>query len=900
MAAERKRLKEDKLRSKNWKRWGAYLSERQWSTVREDYSEDGNCWDYFPHDHARSRAYRWGEDGLMGITDRQCRMCFALALWNGKDSILKERLFGLTSSQGNHGEDVKELYYYLDNMPTHAYMKMLYKYPQDKYPYSDLVHKNAARTVKDPEYEVLDTGVFDNNRYWDVLAEYCKASPNDILGRFTISNRGSTSEVIHFLPTLWFRNVWSFGKDCDSWMEEKPCMSQEEPGKVRCEHGTLGTFFFEIDKGPSGESPEIIFTENETNNQRIYNTPNTRRYVKDAFHNYVIRGDKDAVNEANRGTKCAAHYSVRVGAGEHVTFRMRLYCQNEAPPHPISHDSFNELFSTRIKEADAFYDDVIVSKSPVERMIARQAYAGLLCSKQFYCYIVKEWLKGDCGCACPPARRLKGRNSDWTHLFNRDIIAMPDKWEYPWYASWDLAFHMIVFANIDIHFAKEQLVLFLREWYMHPNGQMPAYEFALDDVNPPVHAYAVLRVYKKSGPRGQRDLTFLARCFHKLVINFTWWVNRKDPSGNNIFTGGFLGLDNIGVFDRSKPLPTGGVLAQADATAWMGFFSVIMMQISLILAKRDPIYEDMASKFFEHFIAIVDAMNRAGTGEGLWNERDGFYYDHIHAQDIVPLRIRSVVGMIPLFTCFVLDETIMKRHPGFSKRTKWFMDHRKDLSSRISFMVKGEHEEVYMLSMVTRKQISKMLEYILDEEEFLSPYGIRSLSKYHKDNPFVFSAGHESFSVDYEPGESSTNMFGGNSNWRGPIWLPMNYILIETLHRYDYFFGDTLQVECPTRSGRYMRLRDVARELSGRISRLFLPDLYGNRASHGEEERYAKDPNFKDLLLFYEYFHGDTGKGLGASHQTGWSALIVDLMEGSHKTAETFDSTSSLSGNSIY
>lgn len=899
---EQKRLKEDRLRTKNWKRWGPYLSERQWATVREDYSDSGDCWTYFPHEHARSRTYRWGEDGLLGITDRQCRLCLALALWNEKDGFLKERLFGLTGHQGNHGEDVKELYYYLDSTPTHSYMKALYKYPQAAYPYETLIEINAKRSVYDEEYELLDTGLIDKYGYWDVLAEYAKASPNDILAVYTLTNHGPEAATLHVLPTLWFRNVWSWGPGCDSHMEDKPQMIQVAPGQILVKHSILGDMMLEVDVGPDGVAPEILFTENDTNMQRLWEIPSQQPYVKDAFHDYVCEGKTEAVNPNKMGTKCAPHYVLRVESESSVKLRLRLYHHSEKPQVTFG-QPFDLVMHARLDEADAFYEELIGYKSPAEQIVARQGYAGLLWSKQFYHYVVQEWLKGDSNQPKPPSDRMKGRNHNWEHLFNRDIISMPDKWEYPWYASWDLAFHMIPFASIDMHFAKEQLMLFLREWYMHPNGQIPAYEFAFGDVNPPVHAYAVLKVYKASGTKDHRDVLFLARCFHKLVINFTWWVNRKDPDGKNIFEGGFLGLDNIGVFDRSKPLPIGGRLDQADGTAWMAFFCVIMLEISLILARRDPIYEDMASKFFEHFVFILDAMNNV-AGEGLWNDTDGFFYDHIRGNNIsIPLKIRSMVGMVPLFSAMVLQESEMKRHPGFYKRTIWFLEHKKSLASRILQRSTGDDngsgngEDTLMLTVVTSDQLVRILHVLLDEDEFLSPYGIRSLSKHHAKNPFKFEVGNQTYCVDYQPGESHSKLFGGNSNWRGPIWLPMNYLLIENLQRFDFFYQDTLKVECPTRSGRFMRLKDVASELSGRLSRLFLPDLYGNRACHGNEERYAKDPHFKDLVLFYEYFNSETGKGCGASHQTGWTALIINLLRSAHhRKSLAGDSSSSLCG----
>lgn len=899
---EGRRLKEDRTRAKNWKRWGPYLSERQWGTVREDYSDDGNCWNYFPHDHARSRAYRWGEDGLLGICDREGRLCMGVALWNTKDPILKERLFGLTGHQGNHGEDVKELYYYLDSTPTHSYMKALYKYPQNEYPYSQLENENRIRGFMMPEYEILDTGVIDQG-YFDVMAEYSKHTPNDVLAKYTVTNRGKERATVHVLPTLWFRNVWSWGEDAYCYVSPKPHLSQVSGCKVKCDHPTLGedqshhidptvdqatpppafigSFYWEVDKDQDNKEPELLFTENETNHKRLFNVDG-QHYSKDAFHNYVIKGDKSAVNPSHCGTKCAAHYVLTLDPGQEFTIKVRLYFQLEAPKTEVFGPDFDEIFQDRQKEADLFYDEKIPMRDQKQRQVSRQAYAGLLWSKQFYYYVIEEWLKGDSTQPPPPASRLKGRNFEWLHLFNMDIISMPDKWEYPWYASWDLAFHMIPMADIDVQFAKDQLLLFLREWYLHPNGQLPAYEFSFQDVNPPVHAYAVLRVYKASGPKNKRDLAFLARCFHKLILNFTWWINRKDLEGRNIFTGGFLGLDNIGIFDRSKPLPTGGYLVQADATAWMAFFCSIMLEISLTLSRRDCIYEDMASKFFEHFVAIADAINQK-DGIGLWNEEDGFFYDHIrvNGKKTMPLKILSMVGLVPLFSCMVLKQDVLRRHPGFYKRTRWFLNNRKDLSHHISFMCDNEDSEepALLLSLVKKEQLQRILAHVLDENKFLSPYGIRSLSKHHRKEPFILEAGGNAYGVKYEPGESESNMFGGNSNWRGPIWFPMNYLLIENLRRYDYFFGDSLKVECPTGSGKMMRLTDVAHELSLRLSRLFYPNPEGFRPCHGDEEKYAKDPNFKDFVLFYEYFHGDSGRGCGASHQTGWTALVANLQK---------------------
>ena len=883
---EDKRLHEAHVRKANWLRWGPYLSERQWGTVREDYSPRGDCWNYFTHDDARSRAYRWGEDGLMGITDRQCRLCFGLALWNGHDSILKERLFGLTGPEGNHGEDVKECYYYLDSSPTHSYMKGLYKYPQSAFPYGKLVAENRNRGREQPEYELADTGAFDDNRYFDVTAEYAKASPDDLLIRITVANRGPQAATLHLLPTLWFRNSWSWGCTHEG-CELKPRMEFSAPGVVQTQHATLGNFQWFADAGPQGQLPPLLFTENETNHEQLDDYANVTPYVKDAFHRYVIQGETAAVNPKQYGTKAAAHYVLHIPAGEAQTVRLRLVAQVEVPAEPFG-EEFESTFGARIQDTNEFYQHHLPPKQkPDERLVARQAYAGLLWSKQFYHYVVQNWLEGDPDQPPPPKERTWGRNAEWHHLFNRDVISMPDKWEYPWYAAWDLAFHMLPFSHLDPEFAKEQLVLFLREWYMHPNGQLPAYEFALGDVNPPVHAWACWRVYKRTGQKKKRDRLFLARVFQKLLINFTWWVNRKDIHGKHLFSGGFLGLDNIGVFDRSKPLPTGGYLEQADGTAWMAFYCATMLAMALELAAEDPAYEDVASKFFEHFVAIVDAMNGLGDA-GLWDEQDGFYYDVLNiGEQTMPLRIRSMVGIIPLFAVEVLEEDIIHRLPGFRKRMDWFLQNRPDLARHIAYCCREadfdpsipvEHQH-RLLAIPSRERLQRVLRYVLDENEFLSPYGIRALSRVHLDQPFVFSAGGEEHRVKYLPAESDSGMFGGNSNWRGPIWFPVNYLLIESLERYHFFYGDTFKVECPVGSGKYVTLREAAREISRRLTRIFLADSSGRRPCHGSDIRYAQDPHWKDLPLFYEYFHGDTGRGVGASHQTGWTALLACLLE---------------------
>lgn len=877
--AEMDRLDEDARRIRNWKRWGPYLSERQWGTVREDYSEHGTAWDYFPHDHARSRAYRWGEDGLLGICDRECRLCFAIALWNGRDPILKERLFGLAGPEGNHGEDVKEQYFYLDATPTHSYLKALYKYPQAAYPYAALVAENRRRGLRDPEYEILDTGVFDDGRYFDVLAEYAKAGPNDLCIRITVTNHGPDSARLDLLPTIWFRNTWSWGRSGEGYWP-KGVMRKLGDGVVEAEHPSLERMRFWVEPC-DGRAPELLFTENETNDERLFASPSATPYVKDAFHAFVVEGRRAAVNPAGVGTKAAAHHRLEVPPRSSVVLRARLASTDEAPRMPFGR-GFDEVFAARIREADAFY----ASRAPAhlgdeERRVTRQGYAGLLWSKQFYHYVVHDWLEGDPAQPPPAPARRSGRNCDWRHLYNRDVISMPDKWEYPWYAAWDLAFHMIPFAKIDPHFAKEQLVLMSREWYMHPNGQHPAYEWALSDANPPVSAWAAWRVYKITGARGARDRLFLSRIFQKHLINFTWWVNRKDVAGNNIFGGGFLGLDNIGVFDRSRPLPTGGHLEQADGTAWMAFYCTTMLSMAIELARDNPAYEDLASKFFEHFIAIVDAMNSLG-GNGLWDDQDGFYYDQLRlAGGNVPLRIRSMVGIIPLFAAENLEAEVLASLSGFAKRMHWFVENRRDLAKYISyFEAPGDDRHgLRLLALPSRERLMRVLEYILDEAEFLSPYGVRSLSRYHREHPFVLQAGGEEHRVEYTPGESNTGLFGGNSNWRGPIWMPLNYLLIEALERYHHFYGDTLQVECPTGSGRRMDLAAVARELSRRLTAIFLPGADGQRPCHGDDRRFRDDPAWRDLVLFHEYFHGDDGHGIGASHQTGWTALVVRGIE---------------------
>jgi hypothetical protein len=872
------RLQEDARREKNWKRWGTYLSERQWGTVREDYSANGDAWNYLPHDHARSRAYRWGEDGLLGICDRECRVCFALALWNERDPILKERLFGLTGPEGNHGEDVKEQYFFLDATPTASYAKGLYKYPQAEFPYARLVEENRRRGRDQPEFELLDTGVFDRDRYFDVFAEYAKAAPDDLLIRVTIANRGPEAATIHVLPTLWFRNTWSWGRMGEEGCWPKGVIRQEgrqgAGGALLADHPGLGRLRLAAETVPEA----LLFTENETNAERLFGASNPGIWVKDAFHRYLIEGRRDAVNPAGEGTKAAFHYRLELPAGGEAVLNLRLTLEGGDPAVEAFGGEFGQTFAARLAEADAFYASRIEpGLSADAKRISRQSMAGLFWSKQFYHYIVADWLDGDPGQPPPPAERKRGRNSSWRHLHSRDVVSMPDTWEYPWWAAWDLSFHMLVFAKTDPEFAKEQLLLLLREWYMNANGQLPAYEWAFSDVNPPVHAWACWRVYKMTAPKGHRDRLFLERAFQKLLIMFTWWVNRKDEEGNHLFSGGFLGLDNIGVFDRSQPLPGGARLEQADGTAWMAFFCTTMLAMALELARKDPAYEDVASKFFEHFVAISDAINSLG-GTGLWNEEEGFYCDQMLLDGRrIPLRVRSMVGIIPLFAASSLDEEVVfRRLPSFAKRMRWFLRNRQDLARSISFMDSPRRpgDTIYLLAIPSRERLARVLRRVLDESEFLSPHGVRSLSRIHREHPFELAVDGEVRRVEYVPGESRDGMFGGNSNWRGPVWFPSNYLLIEALERYHHFYRDTLKVECPTGSGQMMNLDQVARELRRRLAALFLADEAGRRPCHGGEPRFATDPQWKDLLLFHEYFHGDDGRGLGASHQTGWTALV--------------------------
>ena len=877
LTAEGVRLEASRQRTQHWKRWGPYLSERAWGSVREDYSPGGTAWEYFPHDHARSRAYRWNEDGLAGLCDRHQRICFAIALWNHRDPILKERLFGLTGNEGNHGEDVKEYYFYLDSTPTHSYARFLYKYPQAGFPYADLVEENRRRDKHAPEYELIDTGVFRENRYFDVEVEYAKADPEDMLIRVRVTNRGPDRAPIDVLPTIWFRNTWSW------------CPNPTRPSLARFG----GRAVVALDEPKYGQrwlycdgEPQLLFTENETNSQRLYGWGDATAYVKDAFDRLVVQGERSAVNPQERGTKAAAHYALTIPSGDTATLMLRLTDRWPGSDSMFG-SAFDAIFITRKREADEFYASVIPhTLSPDATNVARQAFAGLLWSKQYYHYVVKPWLEGDPTQPPPPAGRERGRNHEWTHLYNADVLLMPDKWEYPWYAAWDLAFHCVALAVVDPDFAKEQLTLLLREWYMHPNGQLPAYEWALGDVNPPVHAWAAWRVYKiEQKRRGTGDVRFLERVFHKLLLNFTWWVNRKDAEGMNVFQGGFLGLDNIGLFDRSAPLPTGGHLEQSDGTSWMAMYALNLLAMAMELAMHDPAYEDVASKFWEHFLNIAHAMGGGsldgGRGHNLWDEEDGFFYDVLHLPDDSrrPMKIRSLVGLIPLLAVQTLEPDVLRQLEGFHRRLEWFVDHRPDLIASVACMRTRGHQERRLLSIVDGTQLRRVLRVMLDEREFLSPCGIRALSQVRRDHPYLLQVNGAEYRVEYEPAESTTGLFGGNSNWRGPIWFPINFLLIEALQKFHHYFGDSYQVECPTGSGRMVTLWEVAADLSRRLTRIFLNDGAGRRPVFGSVEVFQRDSYWHDLIPFHEYFHGDTGAGLGASHQTGWTALVAKLLQ---------------------
>jgi hypothetical protein len=855
-----------------WKKWGPYLSERQWGTVREDYSNDGNAWDYFSHDQSRSRAYRWGEDGLAGISDDKQQLCFSLALWNGRDPILKERLFGLTNSESNHGEDVKEYYFYIDSTPTHSYMKYLYKYPQREYPYRDLVETSRNRSREEFEYELLDTGVFDDDRYFDVFVEYAKADPEDLLVKISVHNRGKKPEQIHVLPTLWYRNTWSWEEG-----EPKPVIRQTSDEIIQASHPQLGDYSLQCEG-----AAELLFTENESNNGRIWGQPNASPYVKDGFHEYVISGNGNAVNPAKTGTKAAAHYVLNIPGGGSKVVRLRL----SARPTRDAFSQFDEVFASRLSEADEFYQRITPTNlSEDERRVHRQALAGMLWSKQFYYFDLDKWLLEHNSHPILGSGKGKARNGEWFHMLNQDVISMPDKWEYPWYAAWDLGFHTIALSLVDFDFAKEQLLLMLRTLYSHPNGQIPAYEWNFSDVNPPVHAWATLFLYRIETELGRADFRFLERSFQGLMQNFNWWINRKDPEGKNVFAGGFLGLDNIGVFDRSAPLPTGGHLDQADGTAWMAFYCLSMLEIALILTEYDPTYEEIAVRFLEQFAWITYAMDRMGTNQDeLWDERDGFFYDLLHFPngDAARLKIRSMVGLLPLCAATVFDAGTFKQHPKILELINLFRKRHPEVVKKIATAddpALGGYGGRRMAAVCNKEKLQRILRYMLDENEFLSPFGIRSLSKYHRDHPFVFYLGGREFRVDYLPAESNTGMFGGNSNWRGPIWMPVNGLIIRGLLLMYPFYGPDFKVECPTGSGKYMTLFEVAKEVGRRLSSIFLRDANGNRPVYGGTKKFQEDPHWKDYILFYEYFHGDNGAGLGASHQTGWTGTIARLLD---------------------
>ena len=865
MNAEQKRLKDAA-----WRKWGPYLSERQWGTVREDYSGQGNAWDYFTHDHARSRVYRWGEDGIAGISDDMQRICFAVALWNGKDPILKERLFGLTGNEGNHGEDVKELYYYLDNTPSHSYMKHLYKYPQAEYPYGDLVNTNRNRSKLEKEYELLDTGLFNDGKYFDVFTEYAKNEAEDLSIRITIHNRAAEPAYIAALPTLWLRNLWSFGL-----MDEKPVISlqatSEQGTEAKISHGHAGEYYFYFEK-----PARTLFTENETNTEKLYGQPNKSPYVKDAFHTAIRQKRFDWLEEKKEGTKLAPMYEFNIAPHSSATIRLRLSKTSQINPF----ESFDYLFDERIKEADEFYNDIAATKDDELRNIQRQAFAGMLWSKQYFNIDIPRWLNGDKGQIAPPESRKTGRNHQWHSLNNEDIISMPDKWEYPWYAAWDLAFHCVPISMVDPDFAKSQLILFLREWYMHPNGQLPAYEWAFGDVNPPVHAWSCLQVYKHDKAKtGKGDIDFLEKVFQKLLINFTWWVNRKDHKGNNVFEGGFLGLDNIGVFDRSSAIPGGGVLEQADGTSWMAMYCLNMLEMALEISQHNHNYEDVTTKFFEHFIYIAESLNRIGENwTGSWDDEEGFFYDVLAMPDgrYIPLKVRSLVGLSTLFAVLVLKKDLLEKVPDFHRRLKWFQKYRADNGECLVVEDLKEHDDI-LLSLVPRRRLEKLLKALLDENEFLSKGGIRSISKIHEHGYSVHIDG-QNFGLDYQPAEGNTNLFGGNSNWRGPVWMPMNYLLVLALEQYCDYYKGNCKVNFPTGSGNDRTLTEVSAEIANRLISIFKKDDNGNRPSNDNYAIYRDDPHFRDLVLFYEYFHGDNARGVGASHQTGWTGVIAELI----------------------
>jgi len=869
---EQRRLNDAREKGIAWKKWGPYLSERQWGTVREDYSQDGNAWNYFSHDQARSRAYRWGEDGLAGISDDKQQLCFAVALWNGRDSILKERLFGLTNSEGNHGEDVKEYYFYIDSTPTHSYMKYLYKYPQGEYPYRDLVETNRRRSREEFEYELLDTGIFDEDRYFDVFVEYAKGDPEDVLIKISVHNRGPEAAKLHVLPTLWFRNTWTWNEG-----EPKPMLDQVATDKIRARHPLLGEYTLQFEG-----ARDLHFTENESNATRLWGQPNPSPYVKDAFHEFVVAGNRDAVNPANTGTKAAGHYELDVPAGGSKVVRLRLSAK--APADGFA--KFDYIFDSRVSEANEFYDRITPKNlSEDERRVHRQALAGMLWSKQFYYFDLDRWLVEHDSHPLVGSGKGQARNVEWFHMLNSDVISMPDKWEYPWYAAWDLAFHTLALSLVDFDFAKDQLLLMLRNLYAHPNGAIPAYEWNFSDVNPPVHAWATLFLYKIETELGRADLRFLERSFQGLMLNFNWWVNRKDPDGRNVFAGGFLGLDNIGVFDRSAPLPTGGHLDQADGTAWMAFYCLCMLEIALILTEYDAMYEDIAFRFLEHFAWITYAMDRIGEQhDGMWDSMDGFFYDLLHFPngDTVRLKIRSMVGLLPLCAATVFEAGTAASHPRIMELIQLFRKRHPEVAKKIATAddpSAGGFGGRRLAAICNKEKLQRVLAYMLNEDEFFSPYGIRSLSKHHLNHPYSFWLSGQEFKVQYLPSESNTGMFGGNSNWRGPIWMPVNGLIIRALLQMYPFYGPDFKVECPTGSGRYVTLFEVAQEIARRLSSIFVRDASGKRPVYGGSKKFQDDPHWRDYIMFYEYFHGDNGAGLGASHQTGWTGLIARTLD---------------------
>jgi hypothetical protein len=870
---ERQRLAEVDARQQVWRKWGPYVSERQWGTVREDYSDNGDAWNYLTHEHARSRAYRWGEDGIGGFCDAKQHLCLAVALWNGKDPILKERMFGLSNREGNHGEDVKELYYYVDAVPTYSYARMLYKYPQAAFPYDLLVQENARRDRQQPEFEIIDTGIFDDDRYFDVNIEYAKAGAEDILMRLTVLNRGPDEAPIHVLPQLWFRNTWS-------WFTDRPKPALERDGaRVVVKHETFGAYAIHFD-----EPDEIKFCENETNAARLYGSDETGGFYKDGFHDYLIDGRESAVS-ADKGTKVAGIYRRMVPAGGSTTIRVRL---SLAPSSPAPFADFEQIFAARKEEADAFYAE-LQSKVLDEdlRRIQRQAFGGVLWSKQYFYYDVTEWLDGDPAQPKPSKARHKGRNRAWAHASMEDVVSMPDKWEFPWFAAWDWAFHLTTLAHLDLEDAKHQLILLGQAWYMHPNGQLPAYEWNFSDVNPPVHAWAALNLYEAERKlKGKGDRRFLEQAFTKLLLNFTWWVNRKDPNGLNVFEGGFLGMDNIGVFDRSGPLPVEGALVQSDGTSWMAMYCLNMLRIALELAQQDDAYQDIATKFFEHFLMIGGAMtNLGGEGLSLWDDADNFFYDWIVpiSGEATPLRVRSLVGLVPAFAVTTIEAALLQNLPSFTRQRDWFLRYRPKLAVLVSSLDRPGADGTRLIAIARTFRSSKVLARVLDKDEFLSDYGIRSLSRYHLDHPFVFDAGNFHSEVRYSPAESESDLFGGNSNWRGPIWMPINYLFIESLNKYAKYFGDSFRVECPVGSGELLPLKEIADELRNRLINIFRRDKDGRRPVFGDCEKMQTDPHFKDYILFHEYYHGDTGRGLGASHQTGWSALVANMIAELHE-----------------